>query len=66
MKLSNENIAKSINEIENFFESTKIPRKDKLRISLLLEETLLRYQEKFGENYEFKVVIRKWFGTPKV
>ena len=66
MKLSNENIAKSINEIENFFESTKIPRKDKLRISLLLEEALLRYQEKFGENYEFKVVIRKWFGTPKV
>ena len=44
MKLSNENIAKSINEIENFFESTKIPRKDKLRSSLLLEETLLRYQ----------------------
>ena len=66
MKLSNQNIYNSIEEIRNFFEFLTVPRKDKIRISLLLEEALLRYQEKFGEDYEFKLVIRKWFGTPKV
>lgn len=66
MKLSNSNIEDSIEEIQNFFEALKVPKKDKLRISLLLEEVLLRYQEKFGEDYEFNLIIKKWFGTPKV
>lgn len=66
MKLSNENINDSIEEIQNFFESLDVPHKDKLRVGLLLEEALLRYQEKFGEEHEFKLVIRKWLGTPKV
>ncbi|MBQ7631129.1 MAG: cation:dicarboxylase symporter family transporter [Selenomonadaceae bacterium] len=66
MKLSNQNINDAIEEIQKFFDSLNVPRKDKIRISLLLEEALLRYQEKFGEDYEFKLVIRKWFGTPKV
>ena len=66
MELSNENIAKVIERIEDFFESAKTPRKDKIKICLLIEEALLRYQEKFGEKYNFELVIRKWFGTPKV
>lgn len=66
MKLSNANIADSIKKIQAFFDSLKVPRKDKFRVSLLLEEALLRYQEKFGEDYEFHLTIKKWFGTPKV
>ena len=66
MKLSNQNIADVIEKIQDFFDGLKVPRKDKMRISLLLEEALLRYQEKFGEDYEFELIIRKWFGTPKV
>lgn len=66
MKLTNENIADVIEEIQDFFESLDVPRRDKVRISLLIEEALLRYQEKFGEEHEFKLVIRKWFSTPKV
>ena len=66
MKLSNQNINDSIEEIQNFFEALRVPRKDKIKISLLLEEALLRYQEKFGEDHEFKLIIKKWFGTPKV
>ena len=66
LKLTNENIESAIEQIQKFFESLDVPRKDKVRISLLLEEALLRYQEKFGEDHEFKLVIRKWFGTPKV
>ncbi|MBQ7631130.1 MAG: cation:dicarboxylase symporter family transporter [Selenomonadaceae bacterium] len=66
MKLSNQNINDAIEEIQKFFDSLNVPRKDKIRISLLLEEALLRYQEKFGEDYEFKLIVKKWFGTPKV
>lgn len=66
MKLTNNNIAETIEEIEEFFESLNVPRKDKIRLSLLIEEALLRYQEKFGEDKEFKLVTRKWLGTPKV
>ncbi len=66
MKLSNQDINDAIEQIQKFFESLDVPRKDKIRVSLLLEEALLRYQEKFGEDHEFKLIIRKWFGTPKV
>ena len=66
MKLNNQDINDAIEKIQKFFESLNVPRKDKIRLSLLLEETLLRYQEKFGEDHNFKLVIRKWFGTPKV
>lgn len=66
MKLTNENIDKAIEKIQDFFESLDVPHRDKIRISLLLEESLLRYQEKFGEDHEFKLIIRKWLGTPKV
>ena len=66
MKLSNKNIEDSIEKIQQFFESLDVPRKDKIKISLLLEEALLRYQEKFGEEHEFKLIVKKWFSTPKV
>ena len=52
--------------IEKFFDSVNVPRKDKLKICLMLEESLLRYQEKFGAEQEFTFVTRKWFGTPRI
>lgn len=66
MKLSNKNIAETVEKIENFFESANVSRKDKIKICLLIEESLLRYQEKFGEDYNFSFVTKKWFGTPKI
>ena len=66
MKLSNKNIDAAIATVEKFFDAVKVPRKDKLKLCLILEESLLRYQEKFGEDYEFKFFVRKWFGTPKI
>ena len=66
MKFSNKNIAETVEKIEKFFESANVSHKDKIKICLLLEEFLLRYQEKFGENYNFELVTRKWFGTPKI
>ena len=66
LKLTNENIANAVHEIEKFFEKLEVSKQDKVKICFLIEESLLRYQEKFGENYNFKLVARKWFGTPKI
>lgn len=53
-------------EIEKFFDSTNATHKDKLKICVLIEESLLRYQETFGEEQEFTFITRKWFGTPRI
>ncbi len=66
MKLSNKNIVEVMETVEKFFESVNAPHKDKLKICLLLEEALLRYQEKFGEEQEFQLVTKKWLGTPRI
>lgn len=66
MELSNRNIAGVMETVERFFDSVNASQQDKLKICILLEESLLRYQEKFGEGHEFKFVIRKWFGTPRI
>ena len=66
MKLTNKNIDETVEKIGNFFDSAKVSRKDKIKICLMIEESLLRYQEKFGEDYNFSLVTKKWFGTPKI
>ena len=66
MKLSNEDIAEVLEKMVDCFESANVPRKDKMRISLMVEESLLRFQEKFGEEQQFTVIIKKWLGMPKV
>ena len=44
MKLSNENIADAVEEIQNFFQQTNISERDKLRVNLIVEEVFLRNQ----------------------
>ncbi len=66
MKLTNQNIDDVMEKIQALFDSTKLSRKDKIRARLLIEEALLRFQEKFGENQDFDFVTKKWFGTPKI
>ena len=65
-KLSNQNIATVMEAIKNFFDSVNVPRKDKLKICLLLEDSLIQCQEKFGEDQEFTFVTKKWLGTPRI
>ncbi len=66
MELTSKNIDAVIEDIRAFFESSKVPRKDILKICLVVEESLLRYQEKFGEAHEFNLYNKKWFSTPKI
>ena len=66
MELTNKNIGAVIEDIRAFFEKSKVSRKDVLKICLVVEESLLRYQEKFGEAHEFEIYTRKWFSEPKI
>jgi len=66
LKLTNQNIAAALERIEKFFEAVQVSKKDKIKICMTLEESLLRFQDHFGENTEFKLTTQKWFGTPKV
>ena len=66
MKLSNQNIAAAMHDIEKFFETADVSDKDRLKLRLVLEESLLRWQEFFGADYEFKISTRKRFSTPKI
>lgn len=66
MKLSNDNIAKVVEDTQAFFEQAGVSKHDVTEINLLFEEALLRWQENFGVEHEFQVQMRKWFGTPKV
>ena len=66
MELNNENIAAAIEDIQKFFEKERVPHKDVVKICLVLEEALLRYQEKFGATQEFNLYKKRWFSAPKV
>lgn len=66
MNLTNENIAKTIKEVQTFFENAQIAKRDVTKIRLVLEEALLLYQGKFGESQKYEVRMKKWFSAPKV
>lgn len=66
MKLSNENIDKLINDIEDFFKRARVSQNDTVKLCLLIEEALLQYQAKFGENYEFNFKMRKILSAMKI
>ncbi len=66
MDLTNQNIDKVVEDIRNFFQKAGVAPKDVLKICLVAEESLLRWQEHFGEDKDFQLNMRKWFGAPKV
>ena len=59
MELTNKNIGVVIEDIRAFFGNAKVSRKDVLKICLVVEESLLRYQEKFGAAHEFSLYKKK-------
>ena len=67
MQLSNENIAAVVADTQKFFKQSGVSKRDTLKIQLVVEEALLRWQDYFGETKDFEVRIqmRKWFDTPK-
>ena len=64
--LTNTNIDIISEAIGEFLDSAKVDRKDALRIKFATEETLLNYQEYFGEAQEVTLECHKRFGRPRV
>ena len=63
---SNSNIDLACEDVGIFLSSVGVEKREALRIKLTLEELLLEYQEKFGEEASFKVRCVKRFLTLKV
>lgn len=55
MKLTNENIGRTVAEMQTFFEKNGAEHSYILRMRLAVEEMLLAYRDKFGEDTEFSV-----------
>lgn len=60
--LSNENISSCIEEQTAFYKKHGIDKQSLLRDSLALEEILLQFQSRFGEEHEFMVTPLKRMG----
>jgi len=54
-KLSPDIISQTCDELDDFFVSSKAEKRDAIRIKFLIEETLLNYKDKFGEDVEFEI-----------
>lgn len=66
MKLGNQDIDSAVAQVKAFFEKSGASRKDVLKICLIMEEILLRYQAQFGTTHEFSVYKKNWFDMPRV
>ncbi|MBR2071797.1 MAG: cation:dicarboxylase symporter family transporter [Phascolarctobacterium sp.] len=64
--LTNSNIDIISDEIGAFLDKCKVDRKDAMRIKLAAEETLLHYQEQFGEIQEVTLDCRKRLGKARI
>lgn len=63
---SNSSIDLACEEVGKFLASADVERREALRIKLTLEEVLLKYQSKFGEEAAFRVRCVKRFSSIKV
>ena len=63
---SNDNIDLACEEAGKFLASAGVERREALRIKLIFEEVLLKYQTKFGEKATFKARCVKRFPSIKI
>lgn len=65
-ELNNRNIDAASDEVTNFLTNAKADSKDIHRIRLSIEEILLKYSERLGENKSFELVMSKRFRTLRI
>ena len=66
MQLTNEDIQKLIQDINNFLQKSKVSKRDCTKICLIVEESLILYRENFGIEHELQFITKKSFGVPKI
>lgn len=62
-KLTNENIVQTVEYYETWALKYKFEKKKVLLHKMIVEETLLKYQDEFGTNIEFDAKLKKYPGT---
>ena len=65
-KLTNEGINSGCEHIRGFLENTKIPHNEVIKMTLLVEETLLQYQEFCGEDTDYSMNLYPLFNAFKI
>lgn len=64
--LNSANIDMASNTVTTYLSKEKVDSKDVLRIRLSVEEVLLKYYEKFGDQISFTLISSKRFRTPHI
>lgn len=64
--LSNESITQMCEEVRNYLHTVEIDSKEQIRIVLSLEEILLRYQSKFGQDHICALRCGKEWGRSRI
>lgn len=65
-RLSAENIDAASEKIEKYLISFSFEKRDVLRFRLMLEEILLNYRDRFGEEKAFTLLCTKRFSRPQI
>lgn len=65
-RLSGENIDAASEKIEKYLVSFSVDKRNVLRFRLMLEEILLNYRDRFGEETEFTLRCEKRFSRPRI
>lgn len=64
--LTNENIEAAVSRVSEFLDGYKLEQKESLRLSLSLEEALLRYRDAFGETAAFAIKCAQRLGRLRI
>ena len=64
--LTNEGINSGCEQVRSFIEHAEISNADRIKIPLLIEETLLHYQKLSGDGIDFALYLYKIMGTYKI
>ncbi|WP_352397687.1 cation:dicarboxylase symporter family transporter [[Clostridium] aminophilum] len=66
IQLTNQNINRSIDEVETFLTESRSESGKAIKLRLMLEEVLLNYQERLGKGREFSIQKKKLLGRIQV
>ena len=64
--LTLETIDNAVLEVEKFYEKVSVDEKVAVKVKLGVEETLLRFRDKFGEKQEFALKLSSSFGKHRI
>ena len=65
IRLTEESINTTVEELKGFLSGRNVPQKDVLKLGLLIEEALLRFRDRFGRNH-MATIMTSGFGGARI